>query len=199
MAGAFAAVRPNLAALPGRVQWRALWGCAWVGGIGFTMSLFIANLAFEGTLLLDSAKAGILAGSVVAGAVGGLIIRRAVVKREELQRRVWSADDVIDFGNGLNNAVNRLRTALGDDADKPRFIETLGRRGYRFIAPVSRIDDAPRGAAAASAKDGAGMAWMRLAVLPFRLLQPQPDVEFLAFSLPDAIAASLSGCRSSPV
>ena len=59
-----------------------------------------------------------------------------IVTREELQRRLWPDDTFVDFDNGLNSAINRLRAALGDRADKPRFIETVGGRGYRFIAPV---------------------------------------------------------------
>jgi cholera toxin transcriptional activator len=59
-----------------------------------------------------------------------------VVTREELQRHVWPADTFVDFDRGLNKAVNRLRDALGDTADSPRFIETIPKRGYRFIAPV---------------------------------------------------------------
>jgi DNA-binding winged helix-turn-helix (wHTH) protein/tetratricopeptide (TPR) repeat protein len=59
-----------------------------------------------------------------------------VVTRDELQRRVWPADTFVDFDRGLNKAVNRLREALGDTADSPRFIETIPKRGYRFIAPV---------------------------------------------------------------
>lgn len=73
---ALAAVRLRLAALPQGVGWTALHGCAWLGGIGFTMSLFIATLAFEGTALLDSAKIGILTGSILSGIVGGIVIRR---------------------------------------------------------------------------------------------------------------------------
>src|SRR5206468_4416021 len=71
-----AAVRLRLASLPDGVSWTALHGCAWLGGIGFTMSLFIAALAFDGTTLLDSAKVGILSGSIVSGAVGAIIVRR---------------------------------------------------------------------------------------------------------------------------
>jgi TolB-like protein/DNA-binding winged helix-turn-helix (wHTH) protein/Tfp pilus assembly protein PilF len=62
-----------------------------------------------------------------------------VVTRDELRNKLWSADTFVDFDVGLNNAVLRLRNVLGDSADSPRFIETLPRRGYRFIAPV----DAP--------------------------------------------------------
>ncbi len=81
---AMGAVWGRVATLPEGVSWRALHGCAWLGGIGFTMSLFIATLAFEGTPLLDSAKIGILGGSVVAGSVGAWVIRSAnrVVPRE---------------------------------------------------------------------------------------------------------------------
>ena len=67
-----------------------------------------------------------------------------VVTREELQRHVWPADTFVDFDRGLNKAVNRLREALGDTADSPRFIETLPKRGYRFIAPVQNDDAASR-------------------------------------------------------
>ena len=59
-----------------------------------------------------------------------------LVTREELRRRLWSAETFVDFEHGLNAAVRRLRDALGDSADVPRFIETLPRRGYRFIAPI---------------------------------------------------------------
>jgi TolB-like protein/DNA-binding winged helix-turn-helix (wHTH) protein/Tfp pilus assembly protein PilF len=59
-----------------------------------------------------------------------------VVTREELQQKLWPADTFTDFDHGLNNAINRLREALCDSADKPRYVETLPRRGYRFIAPV---------------------------------------------------------------
>ena len=74
---ALAAVRLRLASLPDGVSWTALHGCAWLGGIGFTMSLFIATLAFEGTPLLDAAKVGILGGSLLAGIVGAVVVRRS--------------------------------------------------------------------------------------------------------------------------
>ena len=59
-----------------------------------------------------------------------------VVSREELQNKLWPADTFVDFDRGLNKAINHLRDALGDSAENPRFIETLPKRGYRFIAPV---------------------------------------------------------------
>jgi NhaA family Na+:H+ antiporter len=73
---ALAAVRLRMAALPDGVSWTALHGCAWLGGIGFTMSLFIATLAFPVAALLDSAKVGILGGSLAAGIVGAIVVRR---------------------------------------------------------------------------------------------------------------------------
>lgn len=62
------------------------------------------------------------------------------VTREELQRRLWPSDTFVDFESGLNTAANRLRLSLGDSADSPRYIETLPRSGYRFIAPVEEIE-----------------------------------------------------------
>jgi len=73
---ALAAVRLRLAVLPDGVTWTALHGCAWLAGIGFTMSLFIATLAFDGTTLLDAAKFGILTGSLLASIVGAVVVRR---------------------------------------------------------------------------------------------------------------------------
>ena len=61
---------------------------------------------------------------------------REVVTRDELQKRLWPGGIVVDFDSGLNKAINRVREALGDDADNPRFIETLPQRGYRFLAQV---------------------------------------------------------------
>jgi Tol biopolymer transport system component/DNA-binding winged helix-turn-helix (wHTH) protein len=60
-----------------------------------------------------------------------------VVSRDDLQKRLWPSDTFVDFDHSLNAAVRRLRDALGDSADNPRFIETLSRRGYRFLAPVN--------------------------------------------------------------
>ena len=59
-----------------------------------------------------------------------------VVTREELRQRLWPAGTFVDFEHSLNAAIKRLRGALSDDADNPRFVETLHRRGYRFIAAV---------------------------------------------------------------
>jgi TolB-like protein/DNA-binding winged helix-turn-helix (wHTH) protein/Flp pilus assembly protein TadD len=60
-----------------------------------------------------------------------------VITRDELRQQLWPAETFVDFDHGLNSAMNRLREALGDSADNPRFVETLPRRGYRFIAPIN--------------------------------------------------------------
>src|SRR6476661_669620 len=71
-----------------------------------------------------------------------LLLERAgqVVSREELQKALWPADTFVDFDHGLNKAINKIREALGDSAESPRFVETVARRGYRFIADVAVID-----------------------------------------------------------
>jgi len=71
-----------------------------------------------------------------------------LVTREELKKKLWPSDTFVDFDQSLNRAVNRLREALGDSAEHPQFVETLPRRGYRFIAPVVR-DGSGRAASSA--------------------------------------------------
>jgi len=66
-----------------------------------------------------------------------------VVSRETLQKELWGAETTVDFDHSLGIAVNKLRDALGDSADNPRFVETLAKRGYRFIAPIKTIDPPP--------------------------------------------------------
>ncbi len=65
-----------------------------------------------------------------------------IVTRDELRERIWSADTFVDFDHSLNTAVNKIRESLGDSPSSPRFVETLARRGYRFIAPVVAGDSA---------------------------------------------------------
>lgn len=64
-----------------------------------------------------------------------------VVSREELQRMLWPADTFVDFDHGLNKAINKIREALGDSADSPRYVETVARRGYRFLAEVRTVGE----------------------------------------------------------
>ncbi len=86
-----------------------------------------------------------------------ILLERAgdVVTREELQSRIWPADTFVDFDHSLHNAVARIREVLGDSADNPRYIETLPRRGYRYIGPV---EEAQAPAASAAKAGDAGEA-----------------------------------------
>src|SRR5438132_6381252 len=66
-----------------------------------------------------------------------------IVTREELQQQIWGSETVVNFDHSLGTAVNKVREALGDSAENPRYIETLAKRGYRFIAPVESLDLPP--------------------------------------------------------
>ena len=66
-----------------------------------------------------------------------------VVTRDDLRQKIWPADTFVDFDHSLNTAINKIREALGDSASSPRFVETLARRGYRFIAPVDSAAAVP--------------------------------------------------------
>src|SRR5215472_8132927 len=115
-----------------------------------------------------------------------LLIRRSgeVLTRADIRERIWRDDTFVDFEQGLNFCIRQIREALGDNADTPRFVETLPRRGYRFLSPVETLGPpAPK-------------AVTRLIVLPFRILRPDPETDFLAFSLPDALTTSLSQLQS---
>ncbi len=81
-----------------------------------------------------------------------------VVTREDIQKRLWPEDTYVDFDNAINSSIRKLREALGDSADSPRFIETLPRRGYRFIAPVSQQSTAFALAPALPSENGSGSA-----------------------------------------
>ena len=99
-----------------------------------------------------------------------------VVSREELQQHIWPADTFVDFDQGLSNAIKRLREALCDSVESPRFIETIPRRGYRFIGMVenrvtSRIQS--------------------LAVLPLENLSGDPEQEYFADGLTEALITNL--------
>src|SRR5260370_7617978 len=76
-----------------------------------------------------------------------------VVTREELQLRLWGKDTVVDFDHSLGTAINKIREALGDAADNPRFVETLARRGDRFLAPVTVLSERVGAVATATAAE----------------------------------------------
>jgi TolB-like protein len=110
-----------------------------------------------------------------------------VVTRDELQQRLWPSGTFVDFEHSINAAVKRLREALGDDADNPRFVETLPRRGYRFIAALKT---APGGAAEGAAPK------VRLAVLPFSNLSEERGQDYFADGLTEEMIAQLGHlCR----
>jgi TolB-like protein/DNA-binding winged helix-turn-helix (wHTH) protein/Flp pilus assembly protein TadD len=76
--------------------------------------------------------------------LAALLVRPGeLVTRDELQSSLWTADTFVDFEHGLNKAINKIREALGDSAESPRFVETVPRRGYRFIADVALVDPEP--------------------------------------------------------
>jgi DNA-binding winged helix-turn-helix (wHTH) protein len=87
-----------------------------------------------------------------------LLLERAgeVVTREELQQKLWPSDTFVDFDHSLNTAINKVREVLGDSASSPRYVETLARRGYRFIAPVQAPAQIGAPSVTASANSGAG-------------------------------------------
>jgi adenylate cyclase len=104
-----------------------------------------------------------------------------VVTREELQRRIWPSDTFVDFDRGLYNAIKKLRESLDDSAESPRFIETLSRRGYRFIAEVTKNGGVSAHAAQAS-----------IAVLPFVNMSADAENEFFAEGITEEIINVLS-------
>jgi TolB-like protein/Flp pilus assembly protein TadD len=99
-----------------------------------------------------------------------------IVTRDELRQKIWPADTFVDFEQGLYNSVRRLRDALGDSADSPRFIETLARRGYRFIGAIdvpSRLIEA-------------------LAVLPLENLSSDPEQDYFSDGLTESLITTLA-------
>ena len=78
-----------------------------------------------------------------------------VVTRDHLREKIWPADTFVDFDHSVNTAVNKIREALGDSAASPRFVETLARRGYRFIAPVESTAEQDQGTRAGAPSTGA--------------------------------------------
>jgi TolB-like protein len=113
-----------------------------------------------------------------------------LVTREDLRARLWPDGTFVDYEHSLNAAVRRLRTALGDEAEVPRFVETWHRRGYRFVAPVEKLSE-ENGTGLSSVSDRA-----RLAVLPFARLGEEPLQDFFSDGLTDETITQLA--RHSP-
>jgi TolB-like protein/DNA-binding winged helix-turn-helix (wHTH) protein/Tfp pilus assembly protein PilF len=143
-----------------------------------------------------------------------------VVTREQLRQELWPGDTFVDFDHGLNAAVKRLRDALGDSAETPRFIETLPRRGYRFIAPAEvAVRDAGAGlsrlpalrlwllaatgglvvttlavwfAGGVAVREASYRPIPSLAVLPLRNLSGDPGQDWFAEGMTEALSSTLS-------
>src|SRR5437016_1831183 len=99
-----------------------------------------------------------------------------LVSREALRKRVWPTDTFVDFDHGINNAIKRLREALGDTAETPRYIETLPRKGYRFVQQIQSNEHRVRS----------------LAVLPLENLSRDPEQEYFAEGLTEALITTLA-------
>lgn len=151
-----------------------------------------------------------------------ILVRRPgeIVTRDELRSEIWSADTFVDFDNSLNTSINKLRDVLGDTSGNPRFIETVPRRGYRFIAPITRVEPQMPAAPPASPSPkysrwaiiataigvSAVIVWLGLlrirsykkpqiqsiAVLPLRNLSGDPQQEYFSDGMTDELITSLA-------
>ncbi len=104
-----------------------------------------------------------------------------VVTREELRQRLWPDDVFVDFDNNLNAAIAKLRETLGDSAEHPRFVETLPKHGYRFVAKVTEVAPAPE-----------PVPKVRLVVLPFLNLSGVPAKEYFSDAMTDEVITELA-------
>lgn len=102
-----------------------------------------------------------------------------VVSREELRHRIWPTDTFVDFDHGINNAIKRLREALGDTSETPGYIETLPRRGYRFLPALA-----------------ATVAEASIAVLPFLSLSADPENEIFSDGMSEEIISALTQIKN---
>ena len=113
-----------------------------------------------------------------------------LVDREELKAALWNGETFVDFDQGLNFCIKQIRYALGDDAQTPRFVETLPRRGYRFLAPVQQAEEPPRPAAAPSAPLSPPPD-RSIAVLPFADMSPEKDQDYFCEGIAEEILNAL--------
>jgi TolB-like protein/Flp pilus assembly protein TadD len=123
-----------------------------------------------------------------------LLAERAgqTVTRNEIQRCLWGDNTFVDFERGINFCVNQIRATLGDDAEKPLYVETLPRRGYRFIAPVNI--DAALTASAVGGRISERMpdgSFPSLAVLPFKNLSGDPAQDYFAEGMTETLITEL--------
>src|SRR3954471_25087777 len=102
-----------------------------------------------------------------------------IVSRDELREKIWTSNTFVDFDHGINNAIKRLREALGDTSDTPRYIETLPRRGYRFLHALAAVTSE-----------------VSIAVLPFLSLSTDPENEIFADGMCEEIISSLAQLKN---
>jgi TolB-like protein/tetratricopeptide (TPR) repeat protein len=118
-----------------------------------------------------------------------------VLTRDELRRRLWPDGTFVDFEHGLNAAVKRLRAVLGDNAEHPRFVETLHRRGYRFVGSVERMDGdgwhQPETVSTAGTSTRTTGAKRRIAVLPFTCMSDDAGHEYFTEGLREEMITEL--------
>jgi DNA-binding winged helix-turn-helix (wHTH) protein/tetratricopeptide (TPR) repeat protein len=124
--------------------------------------------------------------------------REQMVSREEIVKRLWRSDLFIDTEKNVNNIVRKLRTALGDNADRPRFLETVVGKGYRFVGPVRVIDatyplsDPARNSVLTYFRKGSDLGERpSIAVLPLLLLEKATDDQGLCLGFADALVSLL--------
>jgi TolB-like protein/tetratricopeptide (TPR) repeat protein len=127
------------------------------------------------------------------------LLKRAgdLVTREELRAEIWSADTFVDFDHSLHNTIARVRDVLGDSAETPRYIETLPRRGYRFIARVDevKLEASIHQPLRPNAKsDPRGI--QAVAVLPLEDLSGDPDYDYFADGMTEALITSLAKIKA---
>ena len=124
------------------------------------------------------------------------LVRRAgsLVTREELRTEIWQSDTFVDFDHSLHNAIARLREALGDSAESPRFIETLPRRGYRFIGKVEGPEQREaESSAAVTSNEGRIRS---IAVLPLEDHSANREQEYFADGMTEALITSLAKIKA---
>jgi TolB-like protein/Tfp pilus assembly protein PilF len=124
-----------------------------------------------------------------------ILLRRSgdIVTREELRSQLWTSDTFVDFEHSLHNAIARLRDTLSDSASAPRYIQTLPRRGYRFVMPVEEVAfDASATQPARSTGSLASFQIRALAVLPLADLSGDPAQSYFADGMTEALITSLA-------
>ena len=123
-----------------------------------------------------------------------ILLQRAgdLVTREELRAEIWSADTFVDFDHSLHNAIARLRETLGDSAEEPHYIETLPRRGYKFIAQVNEVQPDGFISPLRRSPNADPVGIRAVAVLPLEDLSPDPGHDYFADSLTEALITSLA-------